>query len=464
MIPNTKLDTIELQAQDNKWVHPWEEISKLGQHQRTVVARGEGIYIYDSDGNRLMDGPAGMWCVNIGHNRPEMAEAIAAQVMQLGYYSPWGLTNVPAVELADKLTDIAPDGFNRVFFTTGGSTAVDSALRFAMYFNAVQGRPEKKHIIGRVEGYHGSTYLGASVSGKPNDKVCMEQETDFAHLLPTPHPSLRPEGMTVEAFCAEKINDLENKILEIGPDKVAAFIAEPIMASGGVIVAPEGYLIGCQEVCRRYGVLYISDEVVTGFGRLGHFFASQDVFGLEPDIITSAKGLTSGYQPLGAMLIHDRVFEQLSGAPDESALFSSGFTYSGHPVACVSALKNIEIIERENLLENARDVGEYFQDRLRELLDLPLVVEVRGMGLMACVECGIDSTAADTKTINAIIGEKIDKYCQEMGLIVRPIYNLSVMSPPLIITREQVDEMVGILRKGIEMTTEDLRVEGIYGS
>lgn len=462
MIPNIPFDTEDLRAKDNKWLHPWQEMAKIDNEKRTVITGGDGIYAYDSDGNRLLDGPCGMWCVNIGHGRAEMADAIAEQVRRLTYFSPWSLSNAPAAELADKLVSIAPDGFNHVFFTTGGSTAVDSALRFAMFFNNVLGRPEKKHIISRHDAYHGSTYLSSSCSGKERDKSYMDFEENFVHLLPSPNPFRRPEGMSVEDFCDAKIKDLEDKILDLGADKVAAFIAEPILASGGVIVPPDGYQARCAEICQAHDVLYISDEVVTGFGRLGHFFSSKDVFGFDADIITSAKGLTSGYQPLGAVLIADKVLSRISGDDFSDAVFSSGFTYSGHPVACAAALKNIEIIEREKLLEHAREIGPYFQGRLRELLDIPIVGDVRGMGLMACVECVISKDQNDSLALDYEIGNRIDKHCQSLGLMVRPMINMCVMSPPLIITAEQVDELVGILRQGIELAMEDVRREGIW--
>ncbi len=461
MIPNIPYDTEDLRAKDNKWIHPWEDMSDLGSQQRTVITGGDGIYVFDSQGNRLIDGPAGMWCVNIGHGRAEMAEAIAEQARRMTYFSPWSVTNAPAAELAAKMVSIAPQGFNHVFFTTGGSTAVDSALRFAMFFNNVLGRPEKKQIISRHDAYHGSTYLSSSCSGKERDKNYMDFEENLVHLLPSPNPFRRPQGMSSEDFCSAKVKDLEDKILELGPDKVAAFIAEPILASGGVIVPPDGYHARAQEVCRRHDVLYISDEVVTGFGRLGHFFASKDVFGLDADIITSAKGLTSGYQPLGAVLISDRVLSRLGGENAKSAIFSSGFTYSGHPVACAAALKNIDIIEREKLLEHVRDVGPYFQQRLRTMLDIPIVGDVRGQGLMGCVECVISRDHKDPLVLDYEIGNRIDKHCQELGLLVRPLINMCVVSPPLTISREQIDIMIDILHKGIELAMADVRKEGI---
>lgn len=459
---NLPYDTGRLHEQDRHWIHPWEDLKALPRAERTIIAQSEGIYLHDSDGNKLIDGPAGMWCVNIGHGRQEMAQAIAEQALRMPYYSPWSLGNVPAAELAEKLAELAPGDLNHVFFTTGGSTSVDSALRFMMYFNNCLGRPAKKHIISRADAYHGSTYLGASCSGKMRDKDNMDFETGLVHLLPPVHPYRRPEGMSIEAFCDEKVADLENKILELGPDKVGAFIAEPVLASGGVIIPPPGYHRRTLEICRKYDVLYISDEVVTGFGRLGHWFASEDVFDIVPDIILSAKGLTSGYIPLGAVFISDRLIDMLGGQEAHIGYFASGFTYSGHPVAAAAALKNIEIIERDGILENVREVGPYFQQRLKELEDIPMVGEVRGEGLMACVECVIDHETRDPLTLDYEIGKRIDEHCQELGLIVRPIINMCVMSPPLIITRPQVDEMVGILRTGIERSLEDLRREGLW--
>ena len=459
---NLPFDTGRLREQDRHWIHPWEDLKELDTMERTIIAQSEGIYLHDSDGNRLIDGPAGMWCVNIGHGRDEMAQAIAEQVTRMPYFSPWSVGNTPAAELAEKLTELTPGDLNHVFFTTGGSTSVDSALRFVMYLNNCLGRPEKKHIISRQDAYHGSTYLAASCSGKSRDKAHMDYVTDFVHLLPSPNPFRRPDGMSVEEFCDAKVADLENRILEIGPGKVGAFIAEPILASGGVIVPPKGYHRKCLEVCRKHDVLYISDEVVTGFGRLGHWFASESVFDIVPDIITSAKGITSGYLPLGAVCISDRLIRLLERREDDIGTFANGFTYSGHPVAAAAALKNIEIIEREGILEHVGTVAPYFLQRLHELEDLPIVGEVRGEGLMACVECVVDRKTREPVTLDYEIGKRIDAHCQELGLLVRPIINMCVMSPPLIITRPQIDELVGILRTGIGRTMDDLRREGLW--
>jgi len=462
MTLDTDFDTTELQSQDNRFLHPWDDFRSIDRNSRTIIGESDGIYVYDTDGNRLIDGPAGMWCVNIGHGRKEMADAIAEQALRMPYYSPWSIGTPPAAQLADKLAELSPGDLDHVFFTTGGSTAVDSALRFVMFYNNILGRPHKKHIISRSKAYHGSTYVAASCSGKERDKSFLDFETGFIHHIPAPNPYRRSEGMSIEDFCDEKIADLENKILEIGPDRVAAFIAEPILASGGVIVPPDGYHRRCLEVCRKHDVLYISDEVVTAFGRLGHFFASEDVFDIVPDIITCAKGLTSGYVPMGAVLISDALISRIQSSEGKSAVFSNGFTYSGHPVAAAAALKNIEIIENEDLLENAQDVGPYFQSKLRELKDLPIVGDVRGVGLMACIETTLSDEGLDDLQLDMAIGNRIDKHCQALGLIVRPLINMCVISPPIVITKQQIDEMVDILRRGIELAMEDARRDGLW--
>ena len=453
--------TQNLQNLDNSFLHPWEDIQKVDKNQRTVITEADGVYIEDSDGNRLLDAPAGMWCVNIGHRRKEMADAIAEQCMQLSYVSPWSLTNAPASQLAKKLAELSPGDLNHVFFTTGGSTAVDSALRFVQFKNNVLGQPEKKHFICRQDGYHGSTFLAASASGKTRDKNHLDFDTEHFHRLSSPHRLKCPDGMSQAEYCQQKVDELENKILELGPTNVAGFIAEPIQASGGVILAPEGYHRACLEVCRKHDVVYISDEVVTAFGRLGHFFASEEVFDIVPDIITTAKGISSGYVPLGAFLVSDRLLKQIQAvSPD--AVFSNGFTYSGHPVACAAALKNIEIMENENLLQHAREITPYFQQSLQNLRSIPIVSDVRGIGLMACVECDITPEGQDSLNMDYDIGNRIDKHCQNLGLLVRPIVNMCVMSPPLIINKEQIDELVEKLGRGIELAMQEVIDEGIW--
>jgi len=457
-----KLSTDDLQSKDNTVVHPWEDFSKAGRHKRTAISGARGPYIIDSDGRELLDGPAGMWCVNVGYGREEIAKAVYEQIMEMPYASPWHFANEPAAVLAEKLAELSPGDLNHVAFATSGSGAVDSALRFTMFYNNYLGRPHKKHIISREDAYHGSTYLAGSCSGKERDKNYLDFETGFVHHLPAPNPFRRAEGTSIEAFCDEKVQDLEDKILELGAENVAAFIAEPVLASGGVIVPPPGYHAKCLAVCRRHDVIYISDEVVTAFGRLGHYFASEEVYGIVPDIITTAKGITSGYVPLGAVFISDRLLEPLCGEDKKGSVFSNGYTYSGHPVACAAALANLAIFERERLLEHVQGVAPHFQQRLRDLADIPIVGDVRGAGLMGCVECVISQGAKEPLLLDHEIGNRIDAHCQALGLIVRPAINMCVMSPPLIITREQIDTMIDTLREGIERAMEQVREEGLW--
>ena len=448
----------ELKQQDNLFIHPWDDIARIGSHRRTLLASGEGVYVKDSEGNRLLDAPAGMWCVNIGHGREEMAQAIYDQVMEMTYVSPWYMTTGPAAEFAAMIGEHSPGDLNHVFFTTGGSTAVDSALRFVQFYNNVRGKPAKKHIIAHRRGYHGSTYLGGSVSGKERDRTNLDFETRTIHHIDAPHPLLKPDGMSEAEFLDACVANLEDMIAEVGADNCAVFVTEPILASGGVIVPPEGYHQRCLEACRKHDMLYLSDEVVTSFGRLGHCFASEEVFGIVPDIITTAKGLTSGYVPMGAFLVSDRLVQEIKELGGDSAVFSNGFTYSGHPVAAAAGIKNLEIMLREDLFALARETGAYMQEKLRTLLDIPIVRDVRGEGLMACVECELKQGENDLAT-DLEVGKLIDRHCQEMGLIVRPLVNMCVMSPPLTISRAQVDEMVEILRKGILAAQEEISTD-----
>ena len=456
---DVKLRTQEILEMDQTVLHPWE-VFGFKEEDQTVIASGDGIYVFDGDGNRLIDGPSGMWSINVGHGRREIIDAMNDQAEQLCYASPWAHPTEPSVRLAKKLSEISPGDLNRVFYTTGGSTAVDSALRFVMFYNNVRGQPEKKHILSRQDSYHGSTYLSASVSGKSRDKHWLDFETSWVHLLSSPNCYRKPEGMSEAIFCDYLVNELEEKILKVGPELVAAFIAEPILASGGVIVPPTDYHRRCLEVCRRYDVLYISDEVVTGFGRLGHWFASKEVFDIIPDIIITAKGITSSYAPLGAVLISEKLIDEVEKC-ENGAIFANGFTYSGHPIACAAALANINIINDDKLLEHARDVGPYFQKRLRELKELPMVGDARGVGLMGCIECVINKETDQLLEVDYDIGKRIDTHCQSLGLLVRPLVNMCVISPPIIITRGDIDKVVNILRTGIERTMADLQREGI---
>jgi putrescine aminotransferase len=282
------------------------------------------------------------------------------------------------------------------------------------------------------------------------------------HHIPSPNTYRRPDGMSEEEFCTEKVADLENKIVELGPENVACFIAEPIMGAGGVIVPPAGYHRRTREVCDKYDVLYISDEVVTGFGRLGHFFASEAVFDLVPDVITCAKGISSGYLPLSATILSEKIYDVISVPQAEGAMFTHGFTYSGHPVVCAAGVKNIEIMERENICGHVREWGPYFESQLQGLRDYPIVGDVRGSHFMMCIENVADKKTKALLPDEVGIGGRIARHCQERGLIVRPIAHLNVMSPPLILDREQIDTMVGILHESIQATMDELVRENLW--
>lgn len=431
-------------------IHPWAAMDDWRGYDNMMVDTAEGIYFWDANGKRYIDGPGGMWCSQIGYGRREMADAIADQVIKLSYTSPFTNATEPSAILAKKIAEMAPGDLNNVFFTTGGSTAVDTALRTMQYFNNRRGKPGKKMILAREKGYHGSTYLAHSVTGKERDKSHFDFETRLVHFLPDVNPYRRPDGSSLADWCDAKVADLENAIAELGAENIGAFIAEPILSSGGVIVPPDGYHKRTWEICGANDILYISDEVVTGFGRLGHWFASEPVFDIVPDMITSAKGLTSGYLPLGACVISDRVMEQMSGLDDASS-FTNGYTYSAHPVSCAAALKNVEIFESENLLAHVREVSPHFQARLAALARFDIVGDARGMGLLGCIEGKAEDLEAERT-----LGAQIDEACEELGLMVRPLINMAVFSPPLIITKDQIDEMFDILEQALEKVSADV--------
>ena len=442
-------------------IQPWPSAGSIGDEVRGFLGEGDGIYVTDDQGNRLIDGPAGMWCTNVGHRNQAIATTLHDQALALSYNSPWYTTNEPSAELAARLAEHAPGDLNHVYFTSGGSTAVESAIRFAQYYNNVRGRPAKKKLLCREGGYHGSTYLSSSLNGSQRTRNWMDFADDMVIKLDNPDPFRRPVGMSIQEFEDGLVTNFEHSVEVNGAGSIAAFVGEPIMASGGVIVPPEGYYRRIRELCARHDILFVADEVVTGFGRLGQVFSSKTVFGVEPDMITFAKGVTSGYFPLGGVMISDRLMEDLRASNHPEAMFAHGLTYTSHPIGCAVALKNLDLLE-DGILDHARDIAPYFQWQLKTLEELPLVGEVRGVGLMACIECVADRNEKNPIRLDTEVGERIDRHCQELGLLVRPIIHMCVMSPPLIITRDQIDSMVSILYKGISRTMDDLRKEGIW--
>lgn len=449
------------EAARNHLIQPWPVAGSIGAEARGLIGEGDGIYITDREGRRLIDGPAGMWCTNLGHRRRELADAMHEQAMRLSYNTPWYTMNEPSAVLAERIAGHAPGDLSHVFFTTGGSSAVETALRFMQFCNNVRGRPDKKMILSRGGAYHGSTYLSASLNGRPRDRDWMDGADGLVVKLSCPDPFRRPAGMSVDAFCDLLVDEFRDTVARVGADRIGAFVGEPVMASGGVIVPPPGYLPRIRRICRDNDILFVADEVVTAFGRLGHVFASQDVFGIEPDMVTFAKGVTSGYFPLGGVVLSERLMEDLRRSNHADAMFAHGLTYSSHPVGCAVALKNLDLLEG-GVLDHVRAVAPYFQQRLKTLEELPLVGEVRGVGLMACVECVADRDSRNPLALDTEVGRRIDAHCQALGLLVRPLIHMCVMSPPLVIAKEQIDDMVAILREGISRTMDDLRAEGLW--
>ena len=457
-----KNEIIKLEVEGQKHlIQPWPYAGSIGNELREIIGSGDGIYVHDKNGEKLIDGPAGMWCTNIGHRNKDIAKIMYDQAVELSYNSPWYTSNAPSAELSAKIAEYAPGDLNHIFFTTGGSTAVETAIRFVHFYNNTKGRSEKKLILCREDGYHGSTFLSASLNGKSRTSDWMDYAHEKMIRLSSPNPFRRKKGMTENDFEDFLISELESKIKEKGSNNIAAFIGEPILASGGVIVPPENYFRRVQKVCTENDILFIADEVVTGFGRLGYIFSSEKIFNTKPDIITFAKGVTSGYFPLGGMVVSSRLMDELRSSNHSDAIFGHGLTYSSHPIGCAVGLKNLEILN-SGVLENVKEMGPYFQTQLKTLLDLPIVGDIRGKGLMACIECVADYDSDNPILLDTKVGERIDQHCQKLGLLLRPLINMCILSPPLIINKDQINTIVAILREGISLTMNDLREEGIW--
>ncbi|RLA01213.1 MAG: aminotransferase [Gammaproteobacteria bacterium] len=457
-------DSKDIWQQDkDHHMHPWSDMHSVKEHGAIIMEKGEGCYIFDTNGKKYLDSVGGLWCNNIGLGRSDMAEAVAEQITQLSFNSTFNdLGSLRTAELAARIAELAPGNLNHVHFTTGGSTAIDTAHRLIELYHYVRGNTDKKQFISRENAYHGSTMVGASLGGKAGDRQSAHSYLNTIHHISNPNYYRAPKSMSEAEFLDMLVQELEDKINEIGADNVAAFFAEPILGAGGVVVPPEGYHQLTHEVCKKYDVLYVSDEVVTAFGRLGHWFASEDEFGIVPDIITSAKGITSGVLPLGACIFSDEIFETIT-ADDSGVYFSHGLTYSGHPVCCAAALKNIEIIENEGILEHVKEVGPYFGEQLETLSDLAIVGDVRGSQLMRCIEFVADKETKTDFPEEFNIGKWVSDHADKRGLMIRPIVNLTVMSPPLTISKEEIDFIVSTLRESIIATMDELREKGLWG-
>lgn len=442
--------TVRLQETDLRHhMHPFADHQELvAEGGARVITRAEGSVLWDSEGKRLLDGMGGLWCVNLGYGRRELVEAATRQMHELPYYNTFFKTTTPvAAELAADLAEIAPDGLSRVFFANSGSEANDTNIRLVRSYWMRMGKPEKRAIISRKYAYHGSTIAAASLTGLASMHDIPGVPIPDIHHAPAPFWWAEGGALSPEEHGSACAAALEAMILDLGPENVGAFIGEPVMGAGGVLVPPPGYWAEVQRICRKHDILLIVDEVICGFGRTGNWFGSQ-TYGIAPDIMTVAKGLSSGYLPISASIIGDRVAGVLM---DQPGRFPHGYTYSGHPVAAAVARETIRLMKAERVVERVHDdIGPYFQVRLASLLDHPRVGEVRGVGLMAAVELTRDKTGRAPVTPMGSLATPVRNLCFERGLVTRAVRDCLLFSPPLIITHAEVDELVSVLRGCID--------------
>jgi len=442
-------------------LHPFTDHEALARTGTRLITRAEGVYLYEADGRALLDGMSGLWCVNLGYGRRELAEAAYRQLLELPYYNSFfQVTHPPAIELAHLLAQVAPDSlspagqFKRSFFTCSGSDANDTAVRCVRRYWEILGQPQRKVIISRRNAYHGSTIAAASLGGMA--AMHAQGGLPIADIVHIPQPYWFGEGrhQSPEEFGIATARALEAKILELGPQRVAAFIAEPIQGAGGIIVPPASYWPEIQRIVDRYEVLLVADEVICGFGRTGEWFGSQ-YFGIRPHLMTLAKGISSGYVPLGAVMLSERVAEPLVR---EGGEFHHGFTYSGHPVACAVACTSIDILRREQIIERVRQqTGPYLQQRWAELAAHPLVGEVRGVGLLAAIELMHQGRAfADPGRVGTLCRD----FCTRNGLVMRAVRDTMIVAPPLIISSGQIDELIDKARRSLDDTLDALTRAG----
>jgi L-2,4-diaminobutyrate transaminase len=457
-----KPNTPDLEALDRAYVfHPSTHLKNHAQGAAPcrIVRGGEGVHVTDRDGRRSLDAFAGLYCVNVGYGRKEIADAVYRQMQELAYYHAYvGHSSEPTIELSRRIVELAPAGMRRVYYGLSGSDANETQIKLVWYYNNVRGLPEKK-IIARDRGYHGSGLMTGSLTGLPLFHKAFDLPLpQVKHTLCPHYWKFARSGESEPDFSRRCAAELERLILAEGPETVAAFIGEPAMGTGGLIPAPEGYWAEIQKVLDRYDVLLIADEVVTGFGRLGAWFGSQH-YGMRPDLITVAKGLTSAYLPLSGVIVGERVWQVLEQGSDRLGAIGHGWTYSAHPTCVAAALANLEIIEREDLLDNVQDVGPYLLGALRDAVgDHPMVGEVRGVGMLAAVEFVEDRPERRFFDPQGRIGAAVSAACLERGMIARAMPHGDILgfAPPLTLSRSDADRLAAITRSAVEAVAESL--------
>ena len=461
---NSVVDTAHIQALDSAhFLHPFTDFKDLNARGARVMTRAEDIYVWDSEGKKVLDGMSGLWCVNVGYGRKEIADAAYQQMMTLPYYNSFfQTTNVPAARLAARLASLAPNvgdrSFNHVFFSSSGSESNDSNVRMVRRYWDLLGQPQRKVIIGRLNGYHGSTMAGASLGGMSG----MHAQGDLpipniTHIDQPYYFENGKPGESAEDFGLRAAGWLEAKILELGADKVAAFIAEPVQGAGGVIIPPSTYWPEIQRIVDQYGILLISDEVICAFGRLGHWFGYEK-FGYKPDLVTFAKAVTSGYVPLGGVMVGNRVADVLI---EKGGEFNHGYTYSGHPVACAVALANLDIMERERLPQRVHDdIGPYLALRFKELQEHPLVGDAETCGFVGGLVLVKNKQTRERFNGDLGVGMVCRGHCFGNGLIMRAVGDRMIIAPPLTMTHAQIDEMMDLIVKCLDLTHADVAENG----
>jgi len=452
------MPTADIQALDAAHhMHPFTDGAALNAQGARVITRAKGVMLTDSEGNEYLDGMAGLWCVNIGYGRDELADVAAAQMKQLPYYNTFfQTTHPPVVALAAKLAELAPGDLNHVFFANSGSEANDTNIRMVRHYWAAQGKPDKKVIISRKNAYHGSTLGAASLGGMSGMHEQGGMVPDITHI---DQPYWYGEGgdMDAEVFGLERARLLETEIARLGEENVAAFIAEPVQGAGAVIIPPASYWPEIQRICDAHDILLIADEVICGFGRTGNWFGSQ-TFGIRPDIMTTAKGLSSGYIPIAASIVSDKVAEGINNGGD----FNHGYTYSGHPVACAVALENLRILQEENIVGHVADVAApYLREKWLQLADHPLVGEARCVGLMAALELTPNKASRAKFSDGGAAGLICRDHCFDGGLVMRATGDTMIIAPPLVITPAEIDTLIERATVALNKTYADLKAQGV---